>query len=55
MFSCSLRDNIVYGVESFEKEDIDNALKMANAYEFVYNTKFFPEGLDTIVGERGVK
>ena len=28
---------------------------MANAYEFVYNQKFFPDGLETVVGERGVK
>lgn len=28
---------------------------MANAYEFVFNKKMFPEGLDTLVGERGIK
>lgn len=28
---------------------------MANAYEFVFNKKMFPEGLATVVGERGVK
>lgn len=28
---------------------------MANAYEFVFNKKMFPEGLETVVGERGVK
>ena len=30
-------------------------MKLANAYEFVSNSNIFPEGLQTIVGERGVK
>lgn len=28
---------------------------MANAKDFVYDTSVFPEGLSTVVGERGVK
>lgn len=28
---------------------------MANAKDFVYDKTVFPEGLDTVVGERGVK
>lgn len=28
---------------------------MANAKDFVYNKAIFPEGLNTVVGERGVK
>lgn len=30
-------------------------MKLANAYDFVTNKDVFPEGLKTIVGERGVK
>jgi len=30
-------------------------MKMANAFDFVSNPLVFPEGLKTIVGERGVK
>lgn len=30
-------------------------MKLANAYDFVTNKALFPDGLDTIVGERGVK
>jgi ABC-type multidrug transport system fused ATPase/permease subunit len=30
-------------------------LEAANAKEFVFNQALFPEGLDTLVGERGVK
>lgn len=28
---------------------------MANAKDFVYNTEMFPDGLETVVGERGIK
>jgi len=28
---------------------------MANAYSFIYDRELFPEGYDTVVGERGVK
>jgi ABC-type multidrug transport system fused ATPase/permease subunit len=34
---------------------IDEACRMANAYEFIHDKDLFPEGYDTIVGERGVK
>lgn len=30
-------------------------MKLAHAYDFVNNKTIFPEGLETIVGERGVK
>lgn len=36
-------------------EDIEIALKQAHAFDFVFNKDYFPEGLETIVGERGVK
>ncbi len=35
--------------------DIDEALKSSNAYDFINDLNVFPEGLDTKVGERGVK
>lgn len=28
---------------------------MANAYNFIHDENLFPQGLDTVVGERGVK
>ncbi len=37
------------------EEMLDNACKMANAYEFIHDKTMFPEGYDTVVGERGVK
>jgi ABC-type multidrug transport system fused ATPase/permease subunit len=30
-------------------------MKMANAEEFINNKELFPEGLETVVGERGIK
>jgi ATP-binding cassette subfamily B protein len=51
LFSSTIRENVSYGTESSE-EDIMNALKLANAYDFV--TKL-PKGIESEVGERGVR
>lgn len=51
LFSSTIRENVSYGKTCSEKEII-NALKLANAYEFVNE---FPEGIDSEVGERGVR
>jgi len=52
LFQGTLRDNIVYGAENVSEERLWQAIKDANAYEFV--TKL-PHGLDTILGERGAR
>jgi len=52
LFHRSLRENIAYGRPSATDKEILKAIKQANAYEFI---KKLPGGLDTIVGERGVK
>ena len=52
LFHRSLRENIAYGKLNATDEQIERAIKQANAYEFI---KQLPAGLDTIVGERGVK
>lgn len=54
LFSCSIRDNIAYGAgdpEAVTTEEIYTAAREANAYNFV---KSFPQGFDTVVGEKGV-
>uniref|UniRef100_A0A7N8Y5V9 ATP-binding cassette sub-family B member 10, mitochondrial n=1 Tax=Mastacembelus armatus TaxID=205130 RepID=A0A7N8Y5V9_9TELE len=54
LFSCSIRDNIAYGAvdpDTVTTEDIYRAATVANAYDFI---QAFPEGFDTIVGEKGV-
>jgi len=52
LFSCSVSENIRYGRTDATNEDVIAAATMANAHEFI--TKF-PEGYDTLVGERGIK
>lgn len=52
LFHRSLRDNIAYGKPAASDEEITEAATKAHAMEFINK---LPEGLDTIVGERGVK
>jgi ATP-binding cassette subfamily B protein len=52
LFHRTLRENIAYGRPNATNEEIINAVKRANAFEFIDK---LPKGLDTIVGERGVK
>ncbi len=52
MFHRSMRENIAYGKPDATDEEIIDAAKKAHAMEFI---RKLPEGLDTIVGERGVK
>jgi ATP-binding cassette subfamily B protein len=51
LFSSTVRENVMYGTKATEEEVI-NALKMANAYNFVMK---LPKGLDSEIGERGVR
>jgi len=52
LFGGTIQENIAYGKLSASKEDIIKAAQRANAHQFIMS---FPEGYDTIVGERGVK
>ncbi|MEO8691276.1 MAG: ABC transporter ATP-binding protein [Candidatus Saccharimonas sp.] len=52
LFHRSLRENITYGKPHATEAEIQLAAKQANALEFIER---MPEGLETIVGERGVK
>lgn len=52
LFGGSIRENIQYGKPGASEEEIIEAARKANAYEFI---RSFPEGLNTLVGERGVK
>lgn len=52
LFGGSLKDNIRYGRPASTDEEIRDAAKKANALEFIES---FPEGFETLVGERGVK
>jgi ABC-type multidrug transport system fused ATPase/permease subunit len=52
LFGGSIKENIAYGNQDATDEQIEEAAKKANAQEFIQK---FPEGYETIVGERGVK
>jgi len=52
LFGGTIRENIAYGRLSADAEEIITAAKRANAHNFIMD---FPEGYDTVVGERGVK
>ncbi len=52
LFGGSIRENIDYGKPGSTEEEIIEAAKKSNSWEFIQS---FPEGLDTLVGERGVK
>jgi len=52
LFGGTIMENIAYGKLGASNEDIIQAAKRANADQFIIS---FPEGYETIVGERGVK
>jgi ABC-type multidrug transport system, ATPase and permease components len=52
LFGGTIRENIAYGRLTADAEEIITAAKRANADDFIMS---FPEGYDTVVGERGVK
>lgn len=51
LFSRSIRDNIVLGRETVTEERLAGSVGLSRLVEDVES---FPEGLDTVVGERGV-
>ncbi|AEB07455.1 ABC transporter related protein [Coriobacterium glomerans PW2] len=52
LFHRTIRENISYGRPEASPEEIEGAAREANATEFI---RRLPEGMDTQVGERGVK
>ncbi len=51
LFGGTIRENILYGKPEASLEEVREAAHKANALEFIDR---FPDGLDTIVGERGI-
>lgn len=52
LFPGTIRENIAYGKLGASEEDIEVAVKLAHLNQVIDN---MPEGLDTVIGERGVK
>jgi ATP-binding cassette subfamily B protein len=51
LFSTSVRENIAYGAPWATDEEVVEAARQAQAYDFI---TALPEGFDTLVGERGL-
>jgi subfamily B ATP-binding cassette protein MsbA len=52
LFNDTVRYNVAYGRLEAPEEDILQALKAAHAFNFV---RALPQGLDTVIGEQGVR
>jgi ATP-binding cassette subfamily B protein len=52
LFSTSVKENIAYGIDDFEFEDVTNSAKIAKIHNIIESS--FPESYDTLVGEKGV-
>uniref|UniRef100_A0A8D1SZM8 ATP binding cassette subfamily B member 1 n=1 Tax=Sus scrofa TaxID=9823 RepID=A0A8D1SZM8_PIG len=52
LFATTIAENIRYGRENVTMEEIEKAVKEANAYDFIMK---LPNKFDTLVGERGAQ
>ncbi|MFE3113812.1 ABC transporter ATP-binding protein [Kitasatospora indigofera] len=52
LFEGTVRENVTYGMPAVTEETVRTALRDANALEFIDR---LPQGLDTVVGERGAR
>ncbi len=52
LFHDTIRNNVTLGDPAYSDKDVEEALKMSGVLDFVTS---LPEGLDTIVGERGLR
>ena len=52
LFNGTIRDNLLYARPDATEADMEEALRKANIWDFVVNQ---PEGLDAMVGNRGLK
>ncbi len=52
LFNTSFKENIAFGVEKAEMDQVENASRIANAHEFIMETEL---GYENLVGESGNK
>ncbi|XP_021545509.1 phosphatidylcholine translocator ABCB4 isoform X3 [Neomonachus schauinslandi] len=52
LFSTTIAENIRYGRENVTMDEIEKAVKEANAYDFIMK---LPQKFDTLVGDRGAQ
>jgi ATP-binding cassette, subfamily B, multidrug efflux pump len=51
LFSASIKDNIRFFNDMYSQEEVENAARLSCIYDSIAG---FPQGFDTILGERGV-
>ncbi len=52
LFNDTFYNNIAFGTPGATREQVEQAARIANAYDFIMET---PDGLDTMVGDRGCR
>ncbi len=52
LFHDTIVRNVTLGDESFDRDDVERALRDAGAWDFVSS---FPEGMDRVIGEQGAR
>jgi subfamily B ATP-binding cassette protein MsbA len=52
LFNTSIRENITYGLQGIDDEQLHEVCSIAYASQFIQR---LPAGLDTVIGERGIK
>ncbi len=52
IFNGTIKENIIFGLKDVSNERFFEAVKLANAHEFINH---FPEGYETAVGDKGLK
>jgi ATP-binding cassette, subfamily B, bacterial len=52
LFSSTIKENVAYGKTNATEKEVIQALKLANAWDFVSK---LPKGIESEVGERGVR
>ena len=50
LFNDTFYNNITFGVDNASREDVENAARIANAYDFIMESE---HGFDTNIGDRG--
>ena len=53
--SGSILSNIVYGIDDYKEEELKEVLKITCVDKFINDNILFPKGLDTLVGEMGIR
>ena len=52
LFDSTIRENLIYGNPSATDEEIETAMKKSYIFDFIGR---LPQGLDTLIGESGIK